>query len=179
MEQRVTATSQVSNKTKDVVISGLLIALVFVATYFIKFQLPFSLKGGLVHTGNVALFVAAIVFGKKKGAIAGAFGMGLFDVVSGWMSWAPFTFVIRGVMGYMIGSIAHARGRNGNNIVWNLVAIAISSVWMMFGYYMTEVILYGNWVAPLTSIPGNITQIVIGIIAGVPLAFALKKALRI
>ncbi len=164
-----------SVKTKDIVISGLLISMVFVATKFINIRLPISINGGLIHLGNTMLFLAAIVFGKRKGAIAGAFGMGLFDVVSGWMAWAPFTFIIRGVMGYIIGSISYSNKRNGQSFFWNVVGIIISSIFMIIGYYITEGILYGNWISPATSIPGNITQIIIGAIIGLPIASAVKK----
>ena len=163
-------------KTKDIVISGLLISMVFVATKFINIRLPISINGGLIHLGNTMLFLAAIVFGKRKGAIAGAFGMGLFDVVSGWMAWAPFTFIIRGIMGYIIGSIAHSNERNGQNLFWNVVGIILSGICMIIGYYITEGALYGNWISPVTSIPGNITQIVIGAIIGLPVASAVKRA---
>ena len=37
--------------------------------------------------------------------LAGAFGMGLFDLLSGWTAWAPFTFIIVGAMGYVVGAI--------------------------------------------------------------------------
>ncbi|MFT9493519.1 ECF transporter S component [Anaerosolibacter sp.] len=164
-----------SSKTKDIVISGLLISMVFVATKFINIRLPISVNGGLIHLGNTMLFLAAIVFGKRKGAIAGACGMGLFDVVSGWMAWAPFTFVIRGIMGYIIGSIAYTKDRNGNSFLWNLVGIILSGIFMISGYYITEGILYGNWISPITSIPGNITQLVVGAILGLPIAAAMKK----
>ncbi|MFP4660774.1 MAG: ECF transporter S component [Halanaerobiales bacterium] len=175
MEAEIKVSNNISSKTKDIVISGLLISLVFVATKFINIRLPISINGGLIHLGNTMLFLAALVFGKRKGAVAGAFGMGLFDVVSGWMAWAPFTFVIRGVMGYIIGNIAYANGRNGENILWNITAISISGIWMIVGYYFTEVILFGNWLSPLTSIPGNIIQIVIGAIIGLPIVTALKR----
>lgn len=164
-----------TNRVKDIVISGLLIALVFIATKFINIRLPVSVNGGLIHLGNVMLFISAIVFGRKKGAVSGAFGMGLFDVVSGWMAWAPFTFVIRGVMGYIIGSIANINGKKGNSILLNLIAVIISGIWMIAGYYVTEALLYGNWVSPVTSIPGNVIQIVVGIVLGLPIAAALKK----
>lgn len=165
-------------KTRDIAFTGLLIALVFVATRFINIRLPISVNGGLIHLGNVMLFVAAIVFGKKKGAIAGAFGMGLFDVLSGWMAWAPFTFVIRGGMGLIVGSIAYARDKDGENITQNVIGILLSSVWMIGGYYVTEGILYGNWIAPVTSIPGNIAQLVVGLVLGVPLAAMLKRVFK-
>ncbi len=41
--------------------------------------------------------------------------MSLFDLISGWTLWAPFTFIVRGVMGYLLGKIAWANGNNGNN----------------------------------------------------------------
>jgi uncharacterized membrane protein len=174
----ITTKNKQKTNTRDLVETALLIALVFVATRFINIRLPISSNGGLVHLGNTMLFISAIVFGKKKGAIAGAFGMGLFDLLSEWAIWAPFTFVVRGVMGYIIGRIAWSNGKKGNNTIINIVGIIISGVWMIFGYYVTEVILYGNYITPLGSIPGNITQIVVGIVIGVPIAKVLKKHIK-
>ena len=68
--------------------------MVFIATRFINIRLPLASTGGLVHLGNTMLFISAIVFGKRKDAIAGALGMGLFDLLLGWQIWAPFTFVV-------------------------------------------------------------------------------------
>ena len=175
MQKQITSNNSATSKTRELVLSGILISLVFIATRFINIRLPISVNGGLVHLGNVMLFLSAIVFGKKKGAIAGAFGMGLFDILSGWGAWAPFTFIVRGVMGYIVGSIAWSGNRRGNNFLWNLIAVIVSGVWMIAGYYVTEIILYGNWLAPVTSIPGNVIQIVVGAVIGLPLIQALKK----
>jgi uncharacterized membrane protein len=161
--------------TKYLVQTALLIALVFVATSLIKIRLPFVSNGGLVHLGTAMLFITAIVFGKEKGAIAGAIGMAIFDLSSGWALWAPFTFVVRGVMGYMVGAIAWSGKKEGNSIVLNIAAIILSGIWMIFGYYITEGVLYGNWIAPVQSIPGNVTQIAIGLIFGLPIAKILKR----
>lgn len=174
MEQTVNKRKQAVS-TRDLVQSALLITLVFVATKFINIRLPLSINGGLIHAGNTMLFLAAIVFGKRKGAIAGAFGMGLFDVLSGWLAWAPFTFIVRGLMGYIIGQISWSNGKKGDSFVLNLLAIVAGGLWMIGGYYLTEVVLYGSWLTPFTSIPGNITQIVIGAVVGLPLVVALKK----
>jgi uncharacterized membrane protein len=150
---------------KGIAISGLFTAMVFIATMFINIRLPISVNGGLIHFGNVILFTVSIAFGKRKGAVSGAFGMGLFDIVSGWAAWAPFTFVIRGVMGYLAGSIANSRGKDGRSFIFNLLAVIVSGIWMIAGYYIAEVILYGNWLTPATSIPGNIAQLSIGLLA--------------
>ena len=80
-----------SVKIRDLALGGILTALVFIGTYFIQIRLPISVNGGLVHLGNVVLFTAAILYGPRQGAVAGAFGMGLFDILSGWMAWAPST----------------------------------------------------------------------------------------
>lgn len=102
-------TTMTASKTREIVLCGLLTGMVFVATRFINIRLPLSINGGLIHMGNTMLFMIALVFGKKRGAIAGAFGMGLFDVLSGWFLWAPFTFVIRGAMGYIVGAAAEGK----------------------------------------------------------------------
>lgn len=164
--------------TRDLAQTSLLVALVFIATRFINIRLPLALTGGLVHLGNTMLFISAIVFGKKKGAISGAFGMALFDLLSEWAIWAPFTFIVRGVMGYIIGSIAWSKNRKGKNIIVNIGGILISGIWMIFGYYITEIILYGSHAKAILSIPGNITQIIIGLIIGVPVAKVVRKYIK-
>jgi uncharacterized membrane protein len=163
----------VTSKTKSIVINALFIALTLVSTMFINLRLPIMGNGGLIHLGNVPLFIAALVYGKKTGAIAGAFGMGLFDLISGWAVWSPFTFIIVGAMGFLVGLISEKVP--GNRILVNTVAIAVALIIKVVGYYFAEVILYGNWVQPFGSIPGNIMQVVIAGIIVVPLVGRLKK----
>lgn len=162
-----------STKTKTLVINALLIALTLVATMFINIRLPLMGNGGLIHLGNVPLFIAAFLFGRKSGAIAGAFGMALFDVISGWTLWAPFTFVIVGAMGYLAGLIAEKTP--GHKAVVYSLAVAVALIIKVVGYYFTEVILYGNWIQPFGSVPGNIMQVAIAGLIVIPLASRLKN----
>ena len=39
--------------------------------------------------------------------------------------------------------------------------IMVSAI-KIVGYYLAEVILYGNWMAPITSVPGNLVQMGVG-----------------
>ena len=160
--------------TKTMVINGLMVALTLVATMFINIRLPFMGSGGLIHLGNLPLFIAAMVFGKKTGAIAGAFGMALFDLISGWTAWAPFTFIIVGAMGYAIGLITEKEWKL-SPVVVNVMAVIAAIVIKIVGYYFTEVILYGNWYLPLGSIPGNIIQVGVAGILVLPVIGRLKK----
>jgi len=162
-----------TSKTKAIVINALFIALTLLATMFINIKLPIMGNGGLIHLGNVPLFIAALVYGKKTGAIAGAFGMGFFDLISGWAIWSPFTFIIVGAMGFIVGLISEKVP--GNKIFVNSLAIATALIIKVVGYYFAEVILYSNWIQPFGSIPGNIMQVVIAGIIVVPLAERLKS----
>lgn len=160
----MTSKMEQKSKTYELVVDALFIALTFVATWLINIRLPFVGSGGLIHLGNVPLFVAAMLFGKKTGAIAGAFGMALFDLMSGWTAWAPFTFVIVGCMGFTVGLIAEKKPFK-SMMVNNIVSVILAIIIKIVGYYFAEVILYGNWILPFGSIPGNIVQVgVAGII---------------
>lgn len=165
------------SKNKKVILYGLFIALVYVATRFIN--IPGPTPGGLFHLGNVMFFTIAIVFGKKAGAISGGVGMALFDLTSPYAVWAPFTLVIRLAMGYIIGYAAEKfRENKGLHIASILGGILVATVVMVFGYYVTEVILYHNLITPLQSVWGNVMQSVVGTIIGVPFSFTLKAALK-
>ena len=107
------ATSSNSSRVKSLAITAICLVLVYVFTAVVNIRLPFAPNGGLVHLGNVPLFVAAILFGKRTGMIAGGIGMGLFDLLSGWTLWAPFTLVIVGCMGFVVGAITEKRKNMG------------------------------------------------------------------
>ncbi len=162
-------------KTFDLILTSMLIALVFLSTVFLNIKLPISANGGLVHLGTAMLFIVSILFGPKKGALAGAIGMGLFDLVGGWVLWAPITIVARALQGYIVGTIAWANGRKGTSMTFNVLATIVSIPFMMVVYYIGEGILYGNWIAPLASIPGDLVQNILGIIIAVPVCMMLKK----
>lgn len=159
---------------KNLAIIAVSIALVYVATAFINIRLPFMANGGLIHLGNVPLFIVAMLYGKRAGAIAGGIGMGLFDLLSGWTAWAPFTLVIVGVMGYLVGLIAYNTNSNIRILLAMLAALAVK----IAGYYVAEAIIYSNWIVPVSSIPGNIVQVVTAIIIVFPIIKILKKAVK-
>ena len=141
--------------TKQLTITAMFIALTYIFTSFVNIRLPIAANGGLVHLGNVPLFICAVIYGKKSGAAAGAVGMGLFDLLSGWTAWAPFTFVICGLMGFTIGAITEKH----HGIKYDLLAFAAACIIKIAGYYIAEGFIYGNWLAPAASIPGNLVQI--------------------
>lgn len=160
------------NKLAELIITALFIALTYVFTAFINIRLPFAGNGGLVHLGNVPLFIGAILFGKKVGAIAGGVGMALFDLLSGWTLWAPFTLITVGIMGFVVGLIAEKTDK----IYWYAVAIAIACAIKIAGYYAAEAIIYQNILVPIGSIPGNAVQIGCAAVIVLTVIVPLRKA---
>ncbi|AQQ54886.1 ECF transporter S component [Planococcus lenghuensis] len=169
------ATTYSNARTFNLILTSMSIALVFVATLLLNIRLPIAANGGLVHLGTAMLFIISMLLGPKKGAVAGAVGMGLFDLVSGWTLWAPITFIARGLQGYVVGKIAWMNGRNGNSVGFNIVAAIISIPLMLAIYYVGEAIIYSSWIIPAASIPGNIVQNAVGLAIAIPVVIALKK----
>lgn len=140
---------------KSLAITAICLVLVYVFTAVVNIRLPFAPNGGLIHLGNVPLFVAAILFGKRTGMIAGGIGMALFDLLSGWTLWAPFTLVIVGCMGFVVGAVTEKK----KSFPFYLLALLLACAIKIGGYYLAEAVIYQNWVVPLTSIPGNLIQV--------------------
>lgn len=164
----------VYSKTLELTMTALFIALTYVATAFINVRIPFlAANGGLIHLGNVPVFIAAAIYGRRTGAFAGALGMAMFDLSCGWVAWAPFTFVICGLIGFVYGSITKEK-RGKLSLIFGVIIAAVIKV---AGYYIAEGIIYGNWVVPVTSIPGNLVQIGVAGIIAIPLILVLKKVL--
>jgi len=165
--------SQSNMPVRALVINGLAIALVFVAATFVHIRVPVAGTGGMIHLGDLPIFVFALLYGRKTGALAGAVGLTLFDLLSGWTLWAPFTFVISGAMGWMVGAAAE-KNPDGRPAPYRLSVLAAALI-TAGGYYITECLLYGNWLSPLASVPVNLLQVVLPAIPALPVASRLKK----
>ncbi len=157
--------------TKETVITAVFIAMTFVATMCINIRLPIAANGGLIHIGDIPVFIAAVIFGRKTGMYAAAFGMGLFDLLSGWAVWAPFTFFICGAKGWVFGAILD----NSFSMVKYVFAVFVILIINVVGYYIAEIIITGNILAPINSVWGNIIQIVVSAIITVPILTVIKK----
>ena len=153
-------------------ITSVAVAGTYVFTAFVNLRLPIAANGGLIHLGNVPLFIFAILFGKKTGAIAGGIGMALFDLLSGWTAWAPFTLVIVGLMGYCTGAVTEKK----KNFVSYSCAMLLALLIKIAGYYIAEGLIYGNWAAPAASIPGNVVQVAAAMVIVMIVIVPLQKA---
>ena len=153
--------------TKTMVKYGMLIALTTVMTMVI--QIPTGTNGYL-NLGDMVVFLAALMLGRKGGFIVGGIGSALADIILGYSFYAPITLIVKGLEGYIAGRIFETRLGQKTPIM----ATTIGGIWMAFGYYFAETFMYGAKAA-LASVPGNLLQGIVGAITAVALFAALKK----
>lgn len=147
---------------------ALFTALVALATYFIKIP---GANTSYYNLGEAFIFMIAIVFGPKAGLIAGALGSSLVDLVLAPI-WVPFTFVIKGVEGWVVGKLAEGKELSGR-----IIAVIIGGHIMILGYAIAVWILYG-WPAVLPEILGNYGQAAVGAIIALPIARTIEKIIK-
>ncbi len=166
-----------NEKTNNIVMTAMFVSLVMAATYM-GVPTPGSM-GGYVHFGTLVMLAIAIKYGKYYGALAGGIGMTLFDLFSPWIAWAPGTFVVRITMGFVVGLIASIKvedNQEGNflmknkTLIRNIVAILAGAAIMIPGYFVYQAWMLsaandGGYDLAIISIPGNITQFLIGFVS--------------
>jgi len=165
--------SDSKSAVKTVVINSMAVALVFIAAMFVHIRIPVAGAGGIILIGDLPLFVFAMLCGRKTGAIAGAFGLALFDFLSGWSLWAPFTLVIGGAMGYVVGLTAENNPED--KAVPYGISVMAACLFTIVGYYIAEGFLYGNWLTPAASVPVNFLQVTLPAVLALPVARRLKR----
>ncbi len=151
-----------SRDLKRIIYSALFIALIFVATN-IRVHVPILMAtGGLVHLGSLMLFLIAVKYGRTYGALAGSIGMTLMNLITEFAHWAPGTFVIRFVMGFVIGQVALSPEGQGASKTRNVLALLAGGGVHIVGYWLYESLFLGiGFIPSLGSVLGNILQIVI------------------
>ncbi len=163
------------NNIKELTLSGLLIAIVCVATMSV--QIPMPLTSGYIHLGDSVILIAAYFFGKKHGAIAGGIGSMLADIISGYGHWAPFTLIIKALMGYVSGSIyGEYNEADGFFKTRTFIGSLAGAVLMVAGYLAGGTLLKGSFAVALTSVPGNMVQGAMGAVLFFVIGKAMDKA---
>lgn len=167
--------------TKEIVLNGLLIALVFLTTFVTR--IPGPIPPGYINFGDIVIMVAAIVFGKKSGLIAGALGSFIADIACNAFVFAPITLIVKGLEGYVIGMIASKSEKDG--LIGELVKIAavvVGAVVMIGGYFIAEMYIikiFDNtfgYAAAISELPLNLVQGGVSVVVGYVLSTALLKA---
>ncbi len=150
-----------NSKTKKLVFASLFASLTCVATMIIKIPSPLS---GYMNLGDSVVLLSGWILG-PYGILAAAVGSCLADVFSGYLIYAPATFVIKGLMAF----VAYKMSKRV------FIGAVIAEIIMAAGYYVFDGFVYG-FSASLVNIPANLIQGAMGIIVGVILLKIFRKS---
>ena len=160
------------NSYQTAALSAIFTTIVFVFTFIIRIQVPAT--GGYYNIGESGVYLAALIGGPLVGAIAGGLGSALSDLI-GYPIYAPGTLIIKGIEGYATGYMFKFMMSRGKSLkLGGVISCLVGGFFMVLGYLLYETFII-NFVSALAEIPGNIGQVVIGVIIAVPVVIALKE----
>ena len=91
-----------------ITITALMAALCYIGFKYMKFDIPVGPTFTAVHLGNTFCTLAGLLLGGTYGGIAGAIGMSIGDLLDPkYVLYAPKTIILKFIMGYLAGTIAH------------------------------------------------------------------------
>lgn len=171
----------------DISIVGVMAAICFVTTYFIKIEIPSPAGPVMLKAGNIFCLVAGLVFGGLRGGLAAGIGSMLYDLLDPkYITDAPFTLIRFFLMAFICGWIAFMGNKKGNSIKLNIIGAVVGSLFSVAFYITKSVItlmLAGSEFIPAivacsTKIVTSSINAIIAVIFACLLAPAIKAALK-
>lgn len=126
--------------TYDVVVVGLMAAVVFVTTAVLKIEIPTPAGVTMIKLANAFCLLAGLLFGGVRGGLAAGIGSAFFDLTNPlFVASAPWTFIRFFLMAYLCGLIAHWGAHAGKDKLRNLVAATVASGFSLAFYLVQSV----------------------------------------
>ena len=159
------------SKTKRIVITALMAAMVCVATMVIK--IPSPLKGYL-NIGDCIVLLCGWLLAPGYGFLAAGLGSALADMFSGYITYAPATFLIKGVMALIAFACFKLMNQRIGKLPSQIIGAVLAEIIMVLGYYVFEGFMYG-FIPSAVNIPANAVQGTAGLILGIILVKVFER----
>ena len=156
--------------TKEIVLTGLGIAMTFIATLYIK--IPNALDG-YFNLGDGFILLFASVLNPFLSFIVGGVGSALADVAGGYAYYFIPTLIIKGLEAIVVSYLLKKFGAEKR-----LYFYGIGAVIMVVGYFFAKWYLKGSYAIALLGIPENIFQSAVGVIIAM-LCYPMVKNMNI
>lgn len=173
-------------KTKKMIFAALFTALTCVATMVIKLPTPTM---GYIHPGDAVVLLSGLILGPVYGGLAAAIGSMFADLLSGYMVYAPATFIIKLLTAVIAANFVKVFPGKKHTITAVILSGTLGEAFMVIGYFVFEICIVvfttadGFGVTGLTAgivssasgIPFNIVQGFFGVILAAVLYPILMK----
>lgn len=155
-----------NKRTRLICVAGVFTAVVFVFTAYL--HIPGHT--GYTHIGDGFIYIAACLLPLPYAMFVGAAGALLADCLTGFALWAPASVIIK-----MLSVICFSRKQKAIVNTRNIIALIPAWVLCIGGYYLYESLITGSFIAPLSGIPGYVTQSLLSSILFIVCGTALDK----
>ena len=159
------------SKTKRIVITALMAAMVCVATMIIKIPSPMK---GYLNIGDCIVLLCGWLLSPSYGFVAAGLGSALADMFSGYITYAPATFLIKGSMALIAFACFKLMNKRLGRLPSQIIGAVLAEIVMVFGYFVFEGIMYG-FVPSAVNIPANAVQGAAGLILGIILVKVFER----
>lgn len=154
-----------SKKTLKLVMTALMAAMTCVATMIITIPSPMN---GYIHLGDGFVLLSGILLGPVYGGAAAGIGSMFSDLLLGYPHYAVPTLVIKAlaaVFGGMVYNVCCRKKLFSKFRTLPLIFAGITGgIVVTGGYFFVASLLFGEGVAALSSVPGNLVQNLFGIL---------------
>ena len=158
-------------KTKRIVMTALMASLVCVATMLIKIPTPMK---GYVNIGDCIVLLCGWLLPPWYGFVAAGLGSALADLFSGYIAYAPATFVIKGAMALVVFICFKLMSKRLGKLPSQIIGGAMAEIFMILGYFVFEGFLYG-FAPSAVNIPANGVQGIVGLVVGIALIKVMER----
>lgn len=125
----------------NMAVVGVMAAVVFVVTYFIKIEIPTPAGPVMLKLANAFCLLAGMLFGGLRGGLAAGIGSMLYDLLDPkYMIDAPFTLIRFFLMAFLCGIICFAGNRKGEKIGWNILGASVGSLFSLAFYFVQSLV---------------------------------------
>ena len=141
MEKGLVKTGVSEDRVKKLALAALFAALSYIGFQVFRFDIPVGTEKTAFHLGNTFVALGALFIGGVMGGSAGAVGLTIADLTSGYATSAPKTFILKLIIGLIVGFVAH-KGFKINEITDKkklLIAAVTSSACV--GYFYKQYVL--------------------------------------
>ena len=159
------------SKIKRIVIAALLAAMVCVATMIIKIPSPMK---GYLNIGDCIVLLCGWILAPGYGFIAAGLGSALADVFSGYITYAPATFFIKGSMALIAFACFKLMNKRIGRLASQIIGAILAEIVMVLGYFVFEGFMYG-FIPSAVNIPANAVQGAAGLILGIILIKVFER----
>ena len=161
------------NHIKKLTVASLLAALTCAATLLV---ITYSPAGGYIHLGDCFVLLSGFLMGPLWGGVAAGLGSALTDLMLGYASYIPATFLVKWGTAAVAAVLMRLMTRKSArfSIAKRALSAAAGECVMVCGYFAYECVIYG-FAGAFPNVLLNLIQGASGVVAATLLIIPITK----